>query len=110
MVLCSTITTQYTSYPAIYMFYPNGLFVLSNSHKIIKYFENEDSDYKSVVWGTYRIVNDTIRTQQIFLNGWLYGPLLSEIDYLILPEGDKKDIPISKKQLLDILKASITYQ
>ena len=90
-----------TAYTAGFMFYPNGLFLTAgiwgNSiDKVIITFKDISTE-RSFTWGTYRIINDTIKTQNIFTNGWLYSPSIGESLFLILP--DKKITQLSLKKI-----------
>lgn len=64
-----------TSFYSMFMFYPDGLFTIATTSKLIPElndcFENggNNSICSYPLWGTYRIDQDTIRTQTIRLEG-----------------------------------------
>jgi len=85
-----------SSFFSVYMFYPNGLFTIATtshvSSDLLKCFLQGGNDIvcKYPLWGTYRIKNDTIKTQTIRMEG--NGCVIFR-DYKILP--DKSIVNIS---------------
>ncbi|MFT4073170.1 MAG: hypothetical protein QM654_14750 [Dysgonamonadaceae bacterium] len=101
------LSNQYcdSTYVDAFMFYDNGLFITTGTwsdsiNRIVRSFKDIKSE-RNFIWGTYRIINDTIKTQDIYTNGWLYGPFLNESVFVILP--NKRVVQLSFMKTVGIV-------
>lgn len=88
------------------MFYNNGIFASGDNYSIISVvidcFDGSMGKCEGLVWGSYKIVKDTIKTQQLWDEG-VYGKYIIYRDYFIL--SDRKILLISDYMLEDNKKA-----
>lgn len=90
------------------MFYKNGLFRFANTsdsgfEKVLTSFNSEGKEFYSFIpWGVYYISNDTIYTQYIQEQGFLFNNYILNRNYKILP--NEKNICIYYSNNDDVTK------